>query len=262
MTIRTLIVDDEPLARRRLRQLLRAAGDIDIVAECGNGADAIAAIRATDPHLVFLDVQMPAPDGFGVVSAIGPDRMPVVVFVTAHDQYALRAFDAQALDYLLKPFDRERFERTLNRARAAVAQARPAALSAQLIALLEQHRLSTSAAAPALAPAPADTHIVVRSTGRIAMVRVEEIDWIEAESNYARLHVGRESHLIRESMAALAARLAPARFRRIHRSTIVNLDRIKELQPSFRGDYVVILRDGTRLTLSRNYREELPELFG
>lgn len=293
MNIRALIVDDEPLARRRLRQLLREAGDVEVVGECGNGADAIDAIRATAPDLVFLDIQMPAPDGFGVVEAIGPERMPIVIFVTAYDRYALRAFDAQALDYLLKPFDRERFTRTLTRARAAVAQARPAALTAQLIAWLQAHQRdvagglasapaatpafgpafgpasvpasgpgSAAVAAPAPAAAAAPDHLVSRSTGRLALVRTADIDWISADSNYACLHVGRESHLVRESLATLAVRLAPARFRRIHRSTIVNLDRVKELQPGFRGDYVVVLRDGTRLTLSRSHRRELPELFG
>jgi two-component system LytT family response regulator len=283
VNIRALIVDDEPLARRRLRQLLREAGDVEVVGECGNGADAIDAIRATAPDLVFLDIQMPAPDGFGVVEAIGPERMPIVIFVTAYDRYALRAFDAQALDYLLKPFDRERFTRTLTRARAAVAQARPAALTAQLIAWLQAHQrdvgagpTSEPASAPAFAPASgpgsaavaapapavAPDHLVSRSTGRLALVRTADIDWISADSNYACLHVGRESHLVRESLATLAVRLAPARFRRIHRSTIVNLDRVKELQPGFRGDYVVVLRDGTRLTLSRSHRRELPELFG
>jgi two-component system LytT family response regulator len=250
--IRTLIVDDEPLARQRIRTLLASEPDIEVVGECADGRTALEVLEEHQPELLFLDVQMPLLDGFGVVEAMGADRMPVIVFVTAHDRYALRAFDVHALDYLLKPFDRARFQQTLVRARAAIRRDEKADLSRRLLALLGDIK---EKAKPV-------QRLVVKSSGRVSFVRVEEIDWIEAAGNYLRLHVGTDVHLLRETMARLEAKLDDRRFVRIHRSTIVNIERIREMQPSFHGDYVVVLRTGAELTLSRSYRERVQEVLG
>ncbi len=250
--IRALIVDDEPLARERIRTLLRKEPDIEVVAECGDGSRAVTAIEKQRPDLVFLDVQMPEADGFEVVEAIGAERMPAVIFVTAYDKYALRAFEVSALDYLLKPFDRARFRESLERARQQLRRARDGEVSERLLALLgsirerQRHR----------------ERLVVREGGRIFFLRAEEIDWIEAAGNYLRLHAGRHSHLIRETMAGIEAQLDPAKFARIHRSTIVNLDRVREMLPGPHGDSTLLLRDGTRLTLSRTFRDRFDERFG
>lgn len=246
MKIRALIVDDEPLARRRLRTLLRAEPDVEVAGECGDGRRAVAAILEKKPDLVFLDVQMPVVDGFGVVETVGAARMPVVVFVTAYDTYALKAFEVHALDYLLKPFDRERFRKTLDRVRAQISGQRNGQPERHLLALLKE--LKNGAKPP--------ERLVVRTAGRIFFLPIAEIDWIEAAGNYVRLHAGKETHLVRETMLTIERRLDPQRFLRIHRSTIVNLERVRELQPAFRGDYAVLLRDGARLTLSRNYHEQ------
>jgi two-component system, LytTR family, response regulator len=245
MRIRALIVDDEPLARRRLRSLLRSEPDIDLAGECGDGRRAVAAILEKKPDLVFLDVQMPELDGFAVLDAVGAERLPAIVFVTAYDEHALRAFEVYALDYLLKPFDRERFRRTLDRVRVEIAAQRSSSSNRELLELISELRSSSRT----------QQRLMVRNAGRILFLGVNEIDWIEAEGNYVRLHVGKESHLMRETMNAIEQRLAVLKFQRIHRSTIVNVERVRELQPWIRGDSVVILRDNTRLTLSRNYRE-------
>lgn len=245
MRIRALIVDDEPLARRRLRSLLRNEPDIDVAGECGDGRRAVAAILEKKPDLVFLDVQMPELDGFAVLDAVEAERLPAIVFVTAYDEHALRAFEVHALDYLLKPFDRDRFRMTLERVRAEVAAQRSGSSNRELLDLISELRNSSRA----------QQRLMVRNAGRILFLGVNEIDWIEAEGNYVRLHVGKESHLMRETMNAIEQRLAALKFQRIHRSTIVNVERVRELQPWIRGDSVVILRDNTRLTLSRNYRE-------
>jgi two-component system LytT family response regulator len=284
MPVRTLIVDDERMARKRLRTLLADDADVDVVGECTNGRDAVLAIEERKPDLVFLDVQMPELDGFAVVHAVGVDRMPVTVFVTAFDQYALKAFEAHALDYLTKPFDRERFQTSLGRAKhqvrlrltttsasdttsAAIAPMTPvvpvvpvgpdaataapgrsaASLNERLVSLLSD--LERRQQYP--------ERLVVKSAGRVTFLRVDEIDWIEAAGNYVRLHAGRDAHLLHEGLAALATRLDPSRFARIHRSTLVNLDRVREVQPWFHGDAIAILRDGTRLQVSRTYRAEL-----
>jgi two-component system, LytTR family, response regulator len=252
MTIRTVIVDDEPLARTRIRSLLEREPDIVIVGECADGRQAVNDLRQLEPDLVFLDVQMPALDGFGVLEALDNERLPAVIFVTAHDRYALRAFEVHALDYLLKPFDRERFQKALERVRNQLERAETAASRQRLLALLED----VQAARKPL------QRVVIKSEGRVFFVRVEDIDWIEAAGNYLRLHVGRETHLLRETMNGLEGRLDPAQFVRIHRSTMVQFDRIRELQPWFHGDYRVLLRDGTELTLSRGYRQKLQELLG
>jgi two-component system LytT family response regulator len=248
--IRVLVVDDEPLARRRLTSLLAKEHDLEIVGEAGDGRSAIVAIREHRPDLVFLDVQMPEPDGFGVLRSIGPERMPVVVFVTAHDQYAVRAFEVHALDYLLKPFDRERFQQTLERARAQLRRGPKAA--ERVIDLLEG--FDQAAARP--------ERFVLKSGGRVQFLRAEEIDWAGAERNYVALHAGGRAHLLRQTLTALEAQLDPRRFVRIHRSTIANLDRVLEIQPSFQGEHVVVLKDGTRLSLSRRYRGRVETALG
>ncbi len=239
--MRVLIVDDEPLARERIRTLLSAEPDIEIVGEANDGASAISAIRKLSPGLVFLDVQMPEMDGFAVLEQLGLASMPAVIFVTAFDHYAIKAFEVSALDYLLKPFDRERFSKAVERARCG------SDIGARVRAVLEKWKER---------PKFAD-RIVVRSGGRVFFLRVEELDWIEAAGNYVRLHSGDEEHLYRETMSRLETILDPARFARIHRSAIVNIDRVKELHPLFRGDYEVVLRNGRKLTLHRSFRARL-----
>jgi two-component system LytT family response regulator len=248
---RVLIADDEPLARERLRMLLGGEAWLQVVAECQNGTEAIEAIERLQPDLVFLDVQMPGATGFEVIEAVNPEHMPLVVFVTAFDKYALRAFDVHALDYLLKPFDRERFEQSLSRARQHLERPTNGDLERRLLALVQDLR-----------PAPRLERFVIKSGGRVFFVRADEIDWIEAAGNYVKLHVGTDAHLFRETMSTLESRLDADTFFRIHRSHIVNIERVKELQPWFNGEYVVFLRSGTRLTLSRGYREKLQERIG
>ena len=252
MKIRTLVVDDEPLARERLRSLLEAEEDVEVIGECRDGNEALEAIRQRSPDLVFLDVQIPERDGFEVLEAIGPENAPAIVFVTAYDQYALQAFEVHAVDYLLKPFDEERFQKALERARLAVGREKGGDVSQKLLSLLQDLK----------APLGHLERLVVKSAGRLFFLRTEEIDWIESAGNYVCLHVGGESHLLRETMNGLEARLDPERFLRIHRSTMVNIERIKELQPWFHGDYVVILRDDRQLMMSAGYREKLDELRG
>ena len=247
--IRTLVVDDEPLARERLTSLLSAEQDIEIVGQCRDGEEAVTAIVDHSPDLVFLDVQMPAMNGFEVIDAVGPERMPLVIFVTAYDQHALRAFQVRALDYVLKPFDRERFQEALQRARAHIQRDETGDLGRRLLALVKDLRRDQ----------PKTDRLVVKSGGRLFFLRVDEIDWIEAAGNYVRLHVGTTSHLLRETMNAIEGRLDPEKFFRIHRSRIVNMERIQEMQPWLNGEYAVVLRTGTRLTLSRGYREKLQE---
>jgi len=247
--IRTLVVDDEPLARERLTSLLAAEADIEIVGQCRDGEEAVHAIVDHSPDLVFLDVQMPAMNGFEVIQAVGSERMPIVIFVTAYDQHALKAFQVRALDYVLKPFDRERFQEALQRARAHIQRDETGDLGRRLLALVKDLRRDQ----------PRTDRLVVKSGGRLFFLRTDEIDWIEASGNYVRLHVGTTSHLLRETMNAIEGRLDPEKFFRIHRSRIVNMERIQEMQPWLNGEYAVVLRTGTRLTLSRGYREKLQE---
>jgi two-component system LytT family response regulator len=235
--IRTLVVDDEPLARADLCRLLAAHASIAVIGQCGSGAEALAAIRAQRPDLVFLDVQMPECDGFDVLERLGSLLPPVIVFVTAYDRYALRAFEAGALDYLLKPFDASRFARTLARAIERVAAI----------------RATTS---------PANSHIAIRSIGEVAFVAIADIDWIEAADYYACLHVGTATHILRRTLSELADELMPCGFARTHRSTIVNLARVVRLALGADGEHEVELRDGTRLKLSRRYRRALFEHLG
>jgi two-component system LytT family response regulator len=252
MKIRALIVDDEPLARERLRTLLEGEPDIEVVGECADGQQAVATIKQVAPDLVFLDIQMPELDGFGVLAQLEGTRLPVVVFVTAHDRFALKAFEVHALDYLLKPFDRARFQKTLRRALESLRQNRPEQITAQLSALLSDIR----------PPAKYLERLAVKSSGKVVFLKVEDLDWIEAADNYVDLHWGNESLMHRETMSALEQQLPPNKFMRISRSSIVNVDRIKELQPLFHGEYAVILRNGVRLTLSRTYRDKLSRMLG
>ena len=247
MSIRVLIVDDEPLACERIRTLLAAEPDVEIAAECRNGAEALRAIGKLTPDLVFLDIQMPELTGFEVLDRMNPAHVPVIIFVTAYDQYALKAFEVCALDYLLKPFDRDRFTRALTRARAELDRRKAGQVNEQVLKLISELQKSKTYV----------EKLIVRAGGRVFFLRIDEIDWIEAAGNYVRLHAGKEEHLYRETMTNLESQLNPERFARIHRSTIVNVERIKELQPWFRGDYQIVLRDNRKLVLSRSYRARL-----
>jgi two-component system, LytTR family, response regulator len=252
--IKTLIVDDEPLARRSLRVLLEKDPQIEIVDECRNGREAVKAINALQPDLIFLDIQMPELDGFDVLARVGPERIQAIIFVTAFDQYALQAFEVHALDYLLKPFDDERFAFALRRAKSQIEAREINRVSKRLLALLEERESQRESSA---GEKNYLTRLMIKASGRVVLLKVGEIDFIEADGNYAKLHVGRKAHLLREKMHDLEGRLDPAKFVRIHRSIIVNLERIKELHPHFNGDYIVVLEDGRQLRLSRTRRENL-----
>jgi two-component system, LytTR family, response regulator len=252
MTIRAVIVDDEPLARQRIRNLLAEAEDVEVAAECANGREAIHAIEESPPDLLFLDIQMPEFDGFDVLQAIGINHVPVVIFVTAYDQFALRAFEAHALDYLLKPFDDERFEAALQRARERIRQQQGSELDRRLQALLEEVRRDRGYL----------QRLVVPTGHRSTFIQTAEIDWIEAERNYIRLHVGDRAYLLRHNLSRIESALDPAMFCRIHRSIIVNIDRIHAVESLFRGEYLVVLHDGTKLTSGRSYRSNLHALMG
>jgi two-component system LytT family response regulator len=251
MKIRTLIVDDMLLARKRVRRYLSADPEVEIIGECADGHEAIIAIKSLAPDLLFLDVQMPEIDGFEILEAVGAEKCPAVIFVTAYDQFALRAFEVHALDYLLKPFDRERVQRAVERAKSQLRQQGSQALDERLHTLLKDFRPEARYV----------KRLAIKTAGRTVFLLTKEIDWIESSGNYLKLHAGAESHLLRERMGQLETRLDPAKFVRIHRSTLVNLDRVKEMQPLFNGDQLVILRDGKRLTLSRTYRDRLLSLL-
>lgn len=257
LRMRVAIADDEPLARRRLRSLLARHADVEIVAECANGPALVAAIEQHRPAAVFLDVQMPGMTGVDVMRAVGPHAVPAVVLVTAFDEHAIDAFEQQALDYVLKPVDDERFDRALGRVRERVAQRSASALAEGALRLLAQRE-----AAPPAAPAKYATRLLLRSTEKLSFVEVGAIDWVEADGDYVRLHTAKGTHLHRSTLAAIEAQLDPAAFVRIHRSTIVRTERIRELQPYFHGEYVVVLRDGSKLKLSRSYREKLEGALG
>ena len=254
--IKAMIVDDEPPARRNLRALLKAVPDIELVKECGNGRDAVTHIRALEPDLIFLDVQMPEMNGFEVLEQLTDLPLPVIIFVTAYDQYALKAFEVSALDYLLKPFDDARFHKALAQARRQIEQQDASELGRKLLTLMGTREVRPDA------PPRYLTRLMVKTAGRVIFIRTEEIDWVEAYDNYVRLHVGDKAHLLRQTMNELEAALNPEQFARIHRSTIVNLDRVKELHTHFNGDHLVILRDGTKLKLSRSRREQLEQWLG
>jgi two-component system LytT family response regulator len=253
--IKAIIVDDEPPARRNLRALLKSDTDIELVRECGNGKDAICQIRALSPDLVFLDVQMPEMDGFAVLDNLSGHPLPVIIFVTAYDQYALKAFEVSALDYLLKPFSDERFRKALQQAKQQIQQQDASEFGKKMLALIGARELKPE-------PPRNLTRLMVKTAGRVLFLKTEEIDWIEAYDNYVRLHAGGKAHLLRQTMNELEAALRPEQFARIHRSAIVNLDRVKELQPLFNGEALIILHDGTELKLSRNRRESLEKQLG
>jgi len=244
MTLRVLVVDDEAPARRRIRRLLTADPDIAVVGECGDGGSAVTGILSSRPDLVFLDVQMPERDGFAVVKALPADALPAILFVTAHDQYALKAFDVHAVDYLLKPFTAERFRTALARARERIEKRTADAGLANLAETLRTRPTYVS-------------RVPVRTGGRTVFVDLAAVDWLEAADNYVRLQVRHREYLVRETLASLEAQLDPERFVRIHRSVIVQVDRIAELRPTSHGDAEVTLRDGTRLAVSRTCRERL-----
>jgi len=253
--IKVIVVDDEPPARRNLRALLAGIPDIELVKECGNGRDAVSSIRALEPDMVFLDVQMPEMDGFEVLEQLTDQPVPVIIFVTAYDQYALKAFEVSALDYLLKPFDDARFHKALTQARRQIEQQDSSELGRKLLTLMGAREIRPDASPRYL------TRLMVKTAGRVIFIRAEEIDWVEAYDNYLRLHVGGKAHLLRQTMNELEAALNPEQFARIHRSTIVNLDRVKELQPHF-NEQRVVLKDGTELKLSRTRREWLEQWLG
>jgi two-component system LytT family response regulator len=255
--IRTLIVDDEPLARQNIRLLLKEDPEIELAGECGSGAEALKVIQKQPLDLLFLDIQMPELSGFDVLEQIDAEKIPAVIFVTAFDQYAIRAFEVHALDYLLKPFNDARFEKALRQAKSQIEQREINQLSKRLVRLLEDR------AAP-LAGARASNYLsrlMIKTASRVFFLKADEIDWVEAADYYVKLHVGRKGHLLREIMADMEAKLDPEKFLRIHRSAIVNLDRVKEMHTHFNGEYLVILQDGTELKLSRSRREHLQQIL-
>ncbi len=251
--IKALIVDDEPLARKYIRRLLGGNRDVDVIGECGNGKDAVVFIRENNPDLVFLDVQMPEMDGFTMLESIGVEQLPQIIFVTAYEQYAIRAFEIHALDYLLKPFDQPRFEKAINHVMEAFSNRHRKEDSRQQVsALLETVKQKAEFL----------DRLIIKANGRIVFLKTEEIDWIEADDKYVHLHLGKKSHLIRQTLGGMEAQLDPKKFIRIHRSAIVNIGRIKELQPMFTGEHIVVLEDGRELTLSRSYKGKLFERLG
>jgi two-component system LytT family response regulator len=251
--ITALIVDDEPLARKFVRRMLENHSAVEIVGECSNGKEAAAAIREKKPDLVFLDVQMPEMDGFTTLETLSAESLPQIVFVTAYEQYAIRAFEIHALDYLLKPFDQPRFDKAMTRVyEKNVDREQANTERKQIAALLE----NVSPKSPYL------ERLVVKTGGRIIFLKTSEIDWIQADDKYAHLHAGSKSHLVRQTLGTLEAQLDPRKFVRIHRSAIVNVEHIQELQPMFAGEHTVVLENGTKLTLSRSYKNKLFEILG
>lgn len=249
-----MVVDDEPAARRGVKLLLNGEPDIAVIAEAGDGDSAVKLIKKHKPDILFLDVQMPGQDGFEVLKKLQAGERPVVIFVTTFNEHALKAFEVHAVDYLLKPFDDERFKAALGRAREAVRSRATLALNAKVDQLIAQFE---GGAATDPDAGGFNDRIMVKCSGEIFFLKPTEIDWIEAEGDYMKFHVGGKSHLMRETMARLEARLDPKRFVRIHRSTIVNLDCVRKLSPSFVGEYAVVLTDGTKLELSRGYQDRL-----
>ena len=255
--IRTLLVDDEPIARRGIRQQLKSETDVEIIGECANGEEAVAAIRAQSPDLVFLDVQMPLLSGFGVVEEVGVDQLPAVVFVTAYDEHAIRAFEVNALDYLLKPIEPRRFQKTLNRVRDQLNQSSDKQLNEKLAALLEMLEHSDAI----LKKQSYLERVVIKESERVLMLPVADVEWITAHGNYVQIHTRSRAHLLRDTMDAMERKLDPAKFVRLRRSTIVNAERVRELKPLFNGEYTIFLQNGVELTSSRRYRKNLDVLL-
>jgi two-component system, LytTR family, response regulator len=250
--IRALIADDEVLARKFIRRMLKDDHDVEIVGECSNGKETVAMIRKQNPDLVFLDVQMPEMDGFAVLESIGVERLPEIIFATAYEQYAVRAFELHALDYLLKPFDQARFKDAIKHAKERLRSERQNEDRMQISALLESIKNKPQFV----------VRLMIKAGGRISFLSTAEINWIEADDKYVHLHTGKITPMVRQTLSAMEAQLDPAKFRRIHRSAIVNVDRIKELHPLFSGEHSILLEDGTKLTLSRNYKDKLFDLLG
>ena len=251
--IRTLIIDDVQLARERLKRCLADEPEVQIVGECDNGTTAVASIRALWPDLIFLDVQMPALDGFGVLEALRGERAPVVIFVTAYNEYAIQAFDVNALDYLLKPVDCARLSKAVERAKSFLAQPAPADdLDSRFRAMFEDIKASSKFL----------KRLTIKLTGHTILLPTDEIDWIESYGNYLKVHVGRDSHLIRGTMQSLEAKLDPETFVRVHRSAIVNIEKIKEIYPRSNGDQDLVLQNGQQLMLSRKYRDRFFAALG
>jgi two-component system, LytTR family, response regulator len=250
--IRTIIADDEELARRGLRALSQRCGDLELVCECRSGREAVDAIHRHRPDLVFLDIQMPEKTGFDVMSAFSDGQRPYVVFVTAYDKFALRAFEVHALDYLMKPVNEERFDAALARVREAMSQAADNALVQRVRQVTADLQVAASAV----------DRLPIKVNGRIILIRLADIDWIEAEGDYVSVHVGGKTWSMRETIAAVELRLALSGFVRIHRSALVNAERVKELRPRGKGEYTVVLNDGTELKLTRNYRTSVERLVG
>ncbi len=250
--IRALVVDDEPLAREMIREMLENDSEVEIVGECANGREAVEAIQSSTPDLVFLDIQMPELGGFEVLESLDPKITPYVIFVTAYDQYAVRAFEVHALDYLLKPFDRERFEAAFQRAKEQIKLDRTSRRDQDIIALLEELK-----AGPRYLE-----RLVIKNGGRVFFLHVQDVYCIEAEGNYVRVYDNQKGYLLRETISSLEEQLDPKQFLRIHRSAIVKIDRIKEMQPWFHGEYRIIMENGKQLALSRNYRANLQEAVG
>ena len=250
-TFKVIIVDDEPLGRERICSLLAQETDMDVVAECRNGVEAVEAIREIRPDIVFLDVQMPELDGFGVIQTIGPEQMPAIVFVTAYDRFAVHAFDVHAIDYLVKPFEVGRFQEAIKQLRTRLSGQDVSHVEVKLGKLLDHLQEER----------PKLDRIMVKTSRRMYFVRVSDIDWIESAGNYIELHEGKKTHLVRQTMHAIEKQLDPNQFYRIHRSKIVNLDQVKEFVPMFNGEYEVIMLDNSRHALSRRYRKLL-DRFG
>jgi two-component system LytT family response regulator len=257
---RTLIVDDEPLAREGIRRRLESLGGFDVVAECGGGRAAVAAIQAQPLDVVFLDVQMPVVDGFGVIAEVGADRMPAIVFVTAYDHYAVRAFGARAIDYVLKPIDDARFAQAVDSVRRRLGEAKASCVARQLAGLLDE--VAPGASGAAHGPPVVTDRLVARDGNRIQMVPAAEIDWIAADGDYVRVHAGNRQLLLRSTMTSIEAALPAGRHVRIHRSTIVNVERIRTLETLPNNEYAVVLRNGVTLRASRSYTPRLRHVLG
>jgi two-component system, LytTR family, response regulator len=255
MKIRALIADDEPLARQRIRLLARDEPDLELIGECASGSDVLAAIERDPPDLIFLDVQMPEMDGFELLQRLPRERLPLVIFTTAYDKHAVRAFEAHALDYLLKPFQPERFKTAVARAQEHLANRQASSAARGLI-----HLLAAQQSAPAASSSPKHlTRLTIKTDEKMVVVKAADIDSIESAGNYVAVNAGKESHILRETLNALEKQLDPEKFLRVSRSAIVNLDRVKELQPMFKGEHIIVLQNGKRLAMTRGLLREVEQ---